>query len=576
MKRFTALILSIILVLLQAFTTAVSAHAEGEGIERLTEGSYEFTVRGDGTAEITDYTGRAVYLKVPDTLQGHEVTAIGRGAFSDVSNLMTVVLPDTLLEIHDNPFMGCLSLRDIRVSEKNSSFSVTDGILYSKKDKQLICCPAALPKTEVEVEKKTKAIGAYAFYGCGNVESVVLPDSVKSIGASAFKQCEALSGVTFGDGLTEISDKAFEGCISLEFAEFPEGLESIGKDAFRDCVSLVRISLPGSLRTLTENPFANCAGLAEITVAEENPVYASVDQVLFDKTEQMLVCYPGGSERQEYIIPEGTESIGAYAFFRCGGLVAVGFPEGLKRIGTAAFSGCGALNVLDFAWSLEEISEYAFEFCSGLTEAHFNEGLKKIGNDAFSMCGSLRSAKLPEGLSSLGEDAFSFCSHLKSVSIPKSLTRVTGNPFMYCSRLREIHVTPGNTVFREKNGALVNTRDKILVTYPAGLGRVFYQVPEGVKIIGEYAFYNCSTVQTVYLPDSVTEIRNGAFSFCSGLRDFVLPGELTEFGTGAFVNCGNCEFIVPAGSPAAEHLKEQGFRIRYEKKTVPEGIRIIA
>ena len=97
MKRFTALILSIILVLLQAFTTAVSAHAEGEGIERLTEGSYEFTVRGDGTAEITDYTGRVVYLKVPDTLQGHEVTAIGRGAFSDVSNLMTVVLPDTLL-----------------------------------------------------------------------------------------------------------------------------------------------------------------------------------------------------------------------------------------------------------------------------------------------------------------------------------------------------------------------------------------------------------------------------------------------------------------------------------------------
>lgn len=64
-------------------------------------------------------------------------------------------------------------------------------------------------------------------------------------------------------------------------------------------------------------------------------------------------------------------------------------------------------------------------------------------------------------------------------------------------------------------------------------------VSQGVTSIGDYAFYNCSSLTSVTIPEGVTSIGHGAFSYCSSLTGVTIPGSVTEVGDGAFQSCTN-------------------------------------
>ena len=56
-------------------------------------------------------------------------------------------------------------------------------------------------------------------------------------------------------------------------------------------------------------------------------------------------------------------------------------------------------------------------------------------------------------------------------------------------------------------------------------------------VIGEFAFYGCSGLTSLNLPDGITSISGGAFSGCSGLTSLTLPDGITSIGEYAFYNC---------------------------------------
>ena len=73
-------------------------------------------------------------------------------------------------------------------------------------------------------------------------------------------------------------------------------------------------------------------------------------------------------------------------------------------------------------------------------------------------------------------------------------------------------------------------------------------LPDGITSIGGGAFDGCSGLTSLNLPASITEIGEGAFASCSGLTSLTLPSNLTKIGENAFKNCSGLTSInLPAG-----------------------------
>lgn len=260
------------------------AMAEPGEREVYMSGAYQYAVQEDGTAEIMGYYGEETDLKLPAELDGHAVTAIGEKAFYQNNSLTSVVIPegvtvigswafgrcralasvtipegvtafghavffrcdsltsvdvpDSLTTIGVNPFADCVLLETIRVSEENPALTVIDGVLFTKEDMRLVCFPMGMLVTDYVAPEGTREIGYAAFYECGSLHSVALPDSVTAIGDQAFYRCPALTKLNIPEGVTEIGTLAFHLCMSLVELTIPESVTSIGDKAFFGCDNL--------------------------------------------------------------------------------------------------------------------------------------------------------------------------------------------------------------------------------------------------------------------------------------------------------------------------------------------------
>ena len=64
-----------------------------------------------------------------------------------------------------------------------------------------------------------------------------------------------------------------------------------------------------------------------------------------------------------------------------------------------------------------------------------------------------------------------------------------------------------------------------------------YSIRKGTKSICDKAFYYCSALRSLVIPDSVTSIGDRAFLFCNSLHSLVLPDGVTSIGKSAFEGC---------------------------------------
>jgi len=104
--------------------------------------------------------------------------------------------------------------------------------------------------------------------------------------------------------------------------------------------------------------------------------------------------------------------------------------------------------------------------------------------------------------------------------------------------------------------------------------RAFYEsalksvtIPEGVTLIGDKAFSNCSGLTAVEMPDSVTRIGSSAFEYTSKLRDLSLSKGLLSIGGGAFNGSAVKNLLIPGsvveidGNPFAGSYDLRGFDV---------------
>lgn len=211
----------------------------------------------------------------------------------------------------------------------------------------------------------------------GTDTNIVVPDTIDGrkvtvLGNSTFQYCTQASdieSVTLSDSLTTIEKNAFYNCEKLKSVTIPPNVSSIGLAAF--------------VEGLSES------SLTEIKVDPENPYFSEKDGVVFSKDGTKLIVFPSGRSG-DYQIPDGTVSVGDYAFYYCVNVSSITVPGSVRSLGEGAFGNCSSLTKAVLNEGLEEIGEYAFQSSSGIRDIIIPASVKSVGKNGLRLSSGCR------------------------------------------------------------------------------------------------------------------------------------------------------------------------------------------
>ena len=315
----------------------------------------------------------------------------------------------------------------------------------------------------------TGTIGNGAFCGNNAIHELVISDTVTKIGNYAFKDCPNLAVISLPKNIT-MGNYVFANCSSLVNVEIPEGVES-GHSTFLDCTGLKKVKIAES-SSIGADGFQNCIGLTSA-----GPI-GSGCSIEFGWTQIPNGAFSGCGTLETVTIPDGTISIGNYAFKECKKLTKISIPKNIS-MGNYVFEDCISLvnvEVLDGVSS----GHSTFMNCTGLKKVIIAES-SNVGADGFQNCSGLTSAgpigsgcSIEFGWTQIPTGAFSSCGSLEKVTIPDSVISIGNNSFKECAGLTEL------------------------------------TIPEGVGTIGNYAF-DSSGIKTITFLGNCPQIGNSIF-----------------------------------------------------------------
>ena len=238
-----------------------------------------------------------------------------------------------------------------------------------------------------------------------------------------------------GKKVSTIVNRAFYGCDNVKTIVIPNSVTSIGSEAFYGCSSLTSVEIPNGVTSIGSSAFSGCSSLTSLDVDESNPNYCDIDGILYTKDKETIVCYPAGKIESNFSIPNSVTSIGDYAFRYCSKLTSIVIPNSVTGIGNSAFNGCYNLTSIVIPNSVTSIGGGAFEMCYNLTSIVIGNSVTRIGDSAFYSCSKLTSIEIPNSVTSIGNNAFSGCLSLTNIVIPSSVTIIGFRAFEGCSKL---------------------------------------------------------------------------------------------------------------------------------------------
>ena len=216
-------------------------------------------------------------------------------------------------------------------------------------------------------------------------------------------------------------------------------------------------------------------------------------------------------------------------FYGFENLSSISIPETVTTIRKQSgnmFEGCKSLSTITV-----EAENPVFD-----SRDHCNAIIETASNALIAGC---KDTTIPADVTEITEYAF-FQVGLQNITLPESVTNIDVRAFYGCEELENITIDENNPVFdsRDHCNAIIKTDENTLIK-----GCKSTTIPESVKTIGEYAFFNCSGLKSIDIPTGVTEIGTFAFLDCNDLTGVYLPEGLLKIGSRAFFQCKNLRSV---------------------------------
>ncbi|MEI7732432.1 MAG: leucine-rich repeat domain-containing protein [Verrucomicrobiota bacterium] len=420
-------------------------------------------------------------------------TSVGASAFYHCTSLISVSLPGSVVSLGDYAFQECYNLRGVYFAGNTPavgasvfaldysatlyywSGTIGWGSSFAGRPAVALIPPGSLQVTinppdaisvgaQWRVDNKPFQSNGTTVTGLllGNhtvsfstingwttpTNQVVFLDSNSTATASgtygALSQAQFTCATNADQTLTITGCSSPDGSLNIPATINGLTVTCIATNAFKSCVNLTSVSIPACLTNIVVSAFQfqACTGLTAITVAAQNSFYCSVNGVLFNRGQTMLVEYPPGLGG-DYTIPASVTSIADYAFSGCSGLTNVTFPGGLTNIGKQAFANTAVVNVA-IPGSLTAIGSRAFWFCTNLTKVTIPGSVTNIGDSAFQGCFLLNKVVIPKSVTSIKQQAFFYCTNLAGVYFEGNAPVVSYNVF-YPDTNATVYYLPGTT-----------------------------------------------------------------------------------------------------------------------------------
>ena len=467
----------------------------------------------------------------------YTVTLIGLNAFYRCYGVTSISIPNTVEAIGNYAFSDCTGLEAINIP---SNVTWVGRAAFSGCKKL----------TSITIPETVTGWGMDVFLGCTGLESIYIPSNAIMNAQDPFNSCTGLNSITFSEKVTKIGNGVFANCTGLETIDIPSNIKTIGDEAFKGCSKLKSVTFHEGLETISKGAFYQCTSLTSIAIPNSVTSFGSLNDFA---------------------------SYGIFGY--CTKLQSVTFGSGMTYIPWGAFEYCSALESIEIPSNVKIIKGDAFTGCTSLTgDIVLSDGATYIGSGAFTRT-KISSIKIPSTVTSFAYNALTLCSNLKKVIVPSLEQWCTQIDFSetysisggynttgllhYASLYLEGHEnTPINDVVipntvKSINGYAFYDASITSVEIPSSVETIGWGIfeycdqlktikfHEGLKSIGNDAFHGCTALENLKLPDGLVEL-GAAFYQCTGLKSVEIPNSVTtaKYGySGVFTGCTSLESV---------------------------------
>ena len=322
----------------------------------------------------------------------------------------------------------------------------------------------------------------------------------------------------------------------------------ISREAFAYCENIERLLIPESITKIYRYAFLDCSNISQI-------VYNAIQcKNTYDDMSVREIFYGAGSATDGIcvVIGSNVKKIPPYLFGtdvetvgkKSSNIVALEFADKsvCEEIGMAAFIGCSKLKSVILPNSVSIIDIGAFLSCIALESIYIPVSVTNIPHQVFTNCkltnvyyGGTREEWLEVSIGAWNDPLLSARKHYAATS-DDYFDYTLLDDGTYSIRAKDVNDLPDEIILPSAyNGNSITKIDSFAFYNCTNLKNI--TIPDSILEISQYAFANCSNLVNINLREGLCVIGNDSFAGCVSLIGVHIPNSVYYIGGYAFERC---------------------------------------